>query len=156
MYNNVPFHIEKIEQIEKDSVEARRLYPRVKRVFLVSGDPFVLKANQLSRTAEKVNHHLPEVETIAMYGSIANIASKSDEDLKTLRSLKINDLNIGLESGAVLGGQGPSQRFYNRTGQDPDRTAQGCQLRLQSQYNNWVRREYSLGSECPGISKNRQ
>lgn len=99
MYKNVPFHIEKIEQIEKDLVEARRLYPRVKRVFLVSGDPFVLKANQLSRIAEKVNHHMPEVETITMYASIANIASKSDEELKALRSLNINDLNIGLESG---------------------------------------------------------
>ena len=46
-----------------------------------------------------INHHLPEVETITMYGSIANIASKSDEELKALRSLNINDLNIGLESG---------------------------------------------------------
>ncbi|WP_319548964.1 radical SAM protein [Desulfogranum marinum] len=99
MYNNVPFQVEQLEQIEKDLVEARRLYPSVKRVFLVSGDPFVLKVNQLIRIAEKVNHHLPEVETIAMYASIANITSKNNEELKALRSLKINDLNIGLESG---------------------------------------------------------
>jgi len=99
MYRNVPFDVEQIEQIEKDLEEARLLYPRVRRVFLVSGDPFVLKADQLSRIAEKINHHLPEVETIAMYGSIANIAGKSDEELKALRALNINDLNIGLESG---------------------------------------------------------
>lgn len=99
MYKNVPFHVEQLEQIEKDLAEARLLYLRVRRVFLVSGDPFVLKAEQLSRIAEKVNHHLPEVETIAMYGSISNIASKSDEELRALRALNINDLNIGLESG---------------------------------------------------------
>ena len=78
MYTNVPFHVERIEQIEHDLAEARLLYPHIKRVFLVSGDPFVLKADHLSQIAEKVHHHLPEVETIAMYGSIANIASKSD------------------------------------------------------------------------------
>lgn len=99
MYRNVPFSVEKIEQIEKDLTEARLLYSRVRRVFLVSGDPFVLKANQLSRIAERVNHHLPEVENIAMYDSITNIANKSDEELKALRALNINDLNIGLESG---------------------------------------------------------
>lgn len=99
MYRNVPFHVEQIAQIEKDLAEARLLYPRVRRVFLVSGDPFVLKADQLSRIAEKVKNHLPEVETIAMYASIVNIASKSDEELNALRSLNINDLNIGLESG---------------------------------------------------------
>jgi len=99
MYKNVPFRIEHLDQIEKDLSEARHLYPHVKRVFLLSGDPFVLNADQLSRIADKINHHLPEVETIAMYGSIENIAGKTDEELKTLRSLKINDLNIGLESG---------------------------------------------------------
>ena len=99
MYKNVPFHIEHLDQIEKDLSEARQLYPHVKRVFLLSGDPFVLNADQLSRIADKINHHFPEVETIAMYGSIENIAGKTDEELKTLRSLKINDLNIGLESG---------------------------------------------------------
>jgi coproporphyrinogen III oxidase-like Fe-S oxidoreductase len=99
MYKNVAFQVEQIEQIEKDIVEARLLYPRIKRVFLVSGDPFVLKAKQLVSIAEKINHHLPEVETIAMYASIATIAHKTGDELAALRKLKINDLNIGLESG---------------------------------------------------------
>ena len=99
MYSDVPFQVEQIEQIEKDLVEARLRYPIVKRVFLVSGDPFTLSANQLTRIAKAITHHFPEVETIAMYASISNIAKKTDQELAALRRLKINDLNIGLESG---------------------------------------------------------
>lgn len=99
MYRDVKFCTESIEQIEKDLLEARELYPIVKRIFLVNADPFVLSANKLKEIAEKINEILPEVETIAMYASINNIKDKTDEELKELRNLKINDLNIGIESG---------------------------------------------------------
>lgn len=99
MYRDVKFCVESIEQIEKDLLEAREFYPIIKRVFLVNADPFVLSANKLKEIAEKINEILPEVETIAMYASINNIKDKTDEELKELRNLKINDLNIGIESG---------------------------------------------------------
>lgn len=99
MYRDVKFCVESIEQIEKDLLEAREFYPIVKRVFLVNADPFVLSANKLKEIAEKINEILPEVETIAMYASINNIKDKTDEELKELRNLKINDLNIGIDSG---------------------------------------------------------
>lgn len=99
MYRDVTFCTESIEQIEKDLLEARELYPIVKRIFLVNADPFVLSADKLKEIAKKINEILPEVETIAMYASINNIKDKTDEELKELRSLKINDLNIGIESG---------------------------------------------------------
>jgi radical SAM superfamily enzyme YgiQ (UPF0313 family) len=46
-----------------------------------------------------VNEIFPEVETIAMYASVRNVIGKTDEELKELRALKINELNIGIESG---------------------------------------------------------
>ncbi|BCG61131.1 radical SAM protein [Paenibacillus sp. URB8-2] len=99
MYSDVPFQIETMEQIEQDLWEARRVYPKVNRIFLVNADPFALSADRLKSIAVKINEILPEVETIAMYASVNNIRNKSDEELKELRALKINDLNIGLESG---------------------------------------------------------
>lgn len=99
MYQEVDFQAETIEQIENDLLEARKLYSEVKRVFLVSGDPFCLSGSRLIEIAETINDILPEIETISMYASIRNIASKSDEELKALRRRKVNDLNIGLESG---------------------------------------------------------
>ncbi|MBP2034026.1 radical SAM superfamily enzyme YgiQ (UPF0313 family) [Clostridium algifaecis] len=99
MYKDVPFEIETMEQIEKDLLEARKNYPKVKRIFLVNADAFALSADRLKLIAKKINKILPEVETIAMYSSVKNIINKTDDELKELRTLKINDLNIGLESG---------------------------------------------------------
>ncbi|SHO43979.1 radical SAM protein [Desulfopila aestuarii] len=99
MYSDVRFQAETIEQIERDLREARRNCIEVKRVFLVSGDPFCLSSARLAEIADKINVILPEVETIAMYASIQNIGAKTDDELKALRARKINDLNIGLESG---------------------------------------------------------
>lgn len=99
MYKDVPFQVETMEQIEKDLLEARKVYSKVKRIFLVNADAFVLSADKLKTIAIKTNEILPEIETIAMYASVNNIKGKTDEELKELRDLKINELNIGIESG---------------------------------------------------------
>lgn len=99
MYHGVPFRMAAMEQIEHDLLEMRRVYRSAKRIFLTGADPFVLSADKLKTIAEKVNEIFPEVETIAMYASVKNIMSKTDEELRQLRALKINELNIGIESG---------------------------------------------------------
>lgn len=109
MYRSVSFQIEPMEQIEQDLKEASYYYPDTRRVFLENGDPFVLKTEQLTEIAEMIHRHLPYVDTIAMYASIKNIRSKSSEDLRLLRSLGINDLNIGVESG-----YDPALKYMNK------------------------------------------
>lgn len=52
MYIDVSFQVEQIGQVEKDLIEARLLFPQVKRVILVNGDPFILNAKQLTCVAE--------------------------------------------------------------------------------------------------------
>ena len=99
MYKDIPFEMETMEQIEQDLKEARKTYRQINRVFLVNGDPFVLNAKRLKEIAQKINEILPEVETIAMYASVNTITDKTDDELRELRALKINDLNIGVESG---------------------------------------------------------
>ncbi len=99
MYKDVKFAIESIEQIEKDLQEAKQLYGDVKRVFLVNGDAFVLSAGRLKPIAELIIKYFQNVEVITMYASINNIKGKSDEELRELRDLRINDLWVGLETG---------------------------------------------------------
>lgn len=101
MYSDILFKTESLEQIEQDLLEARETYSHVKRVFLVNADAFVLSGARLKIIANKINEILPEVETIAMYASVNNIKDKTDDELKELRALKINDLNIGIESGSA-------------------------------------------------------
>jgi radical SAM superfamily enzyme YgiQ (UPF0313 family) len=100
MYKGEKFRMAPMKQIEDDLREARLLYrSSAKRIFLTGADPFVLSANKLKAIAQMINDIFPEVETIAMYASVKNVIGKTDEELKELRALKINELNIGLESG---------------------------------------------------------
>ena len=99
MYRDEPFRVEPLEQIEEDLAEARQYVPNITRVFLENGDPFALSAARLEQIAVMIHAYLPRVETIAMYASIKNVIGKSDEELRRLRNLGINELNIGVESG---------------------------------------------------------
>ena len=99
MYKDVCFKMESLNQIEEDLKEARAMYHKVERIFLVNGDAFVLKADYLKDIALKIKEYLPECKTITMYASIQNIKAKTDEELKELRALGINDLYVGVESG---------------------------------------------------------
>lgn len=101
MYRNVRFGIESLEQIESDIIEASRhpFYRNSKRVFLLNGNPFVLKADRLIKIAELIHKYIPTVEVISMYASIKDIESKSDEELKAIKEAGISDLYIGVESG---------------------------------------------------------
>ena len=99
MYRDEPFRVEPLEQIEEDLAEARQYVPNITRVFLENGDPFALSADRLEQIAVMIHSNLPRVETIAMYASIKNVIGKTDEELRRLRILGINELNIGVESG---------------------------------------------------------
>jgi radical SAM superfamily enzyme YgiQ (UPF0313 family) len=109
MYRGTKFSVSPMEQIESDLRAARSRYRSVGRIFLVNADPFVLSAEKLKAIAEKINEIFPEVETIAMYASVKNIMDKTDAELKELRKLKINELNIGVESG-----MGEVLRHFNK------------------------------------------
>jgi len=99
MYHGTQFRMAPMKQIEKDLQEARKEYRSVKRIFLTGADPFVLDAGKLEAIAQKITMIFPEVDTIAMYASVKNIIGKTDEELRRLRALRINELNIGIESG---------------------------------------------------------
>ena len=99
MYPDVQFRVCPMEEVEADIEEAARYCPNVKRVFLEHGDAFVLSAERLLKIADAIHRRLPKVETIAMYASIQNIKTKTDEELRQLRDAGIHGLDIGVESG---------------------------------------------------------
>ncbi|MDY0389278.1 MAG: radical SAM protein [Desulfobulbus oligotrophicus] len=99
MYRDVRFRVIDLEQIERDLIEARQIYRQAKRIFLVNGDAFVLPAHRLVAIAQRINHYFPECTTITMYASIRDIRTKTDAQLRELKSYGINDLYIGIESG---------------------------------------------------------
>ena len=98
MYRDVSFQVEDMEQIERDLRETRAKRPWYRRIFLLGGDAFVLSAERLKEIARLSKGTLPNVETISMYASINNIETKTDGELRELRALGINELNIGFET----------------------------------------------------------
>ncbi|WP_101773885.1 radical SAM protein [Peptostreptococcus faecalis] len=101
MYRYTTFKMESLEQIESDVIEASNdpFYRYSKRVFLLNGNPFVLKAERLIAISKIIHKHMPNVEVITMYASVKDIENKTDEELKLLKEAGINDLYIGVESG---------------------------------------------------------
>jgi len=99
MYRDVHFRRIAMDQIEEDLQDARGIYPKAERIFLVNGDAFVLKADSLANIAERIRFYFPECRTITMYASIKDIRSKTDQELSDLKRLGINDLYVGVESG---------------------------------------------------------
>ncbi|WP_461205652.1 radical SAM protein [Clostridium sp. DL1XJH146] len=98
MYRDTCFSISPKDYVEEDLQELKSRGRSIKRIFLVNGEPFVLSTAKLIEIGEKINSYFPEIETITCYASIKNLKNKSLEDLKKLRSLKYNQLHIGLES----------------------------------------------------------
>lgn len=99
MYKGTQFTTESLDQIEKDLQEAKQLYGDIKRIFLINGDAFVLSASRLKPIAKLIIKYFPNMEVITMYASIRNIITKTDEELRELKDLRINDLWVGLETG---------------------------------------------------------
>ena len=100
MYKDTKFAIEQIDQIEKDLREAKKVNGNARRIFLVNGDAFVLSAKKLKSIAQLIIKYLPKVEVISMYASINNIKGKTNEQLRELRNLRINELWMGIEAGS--------------------------------------------------------
>lgn len=90
-----------MSQIQEDLLEVRSYYGNgVKQIILVTGDAFALPTRDLKGIGKLIASIFPRIDTISMYASIRNIKDKTDEELLALRALKLNDFNIGVDSGS--------------------------------------------------------
>lgn len=99
MYSDLKFQPSPMEWIEGDIKEIASVYPHIDRLQLLSADPFVLSFERLDEICDLINGHLPNVKTMTMAARVDNVADKSVEELKILKSKGIVELNLGAESG---------------------------------------------------------
>lgn len=99
MYKSKQFQVRPLDQIKKDFIHARQMYPYVRRIFLADGDALVLSTEKLVEILDFINDLFPEVERISAYATAKNILGKSIEDLEILKNKKMTMLYMGLESG---------------------------------------------------------
>ncbi len=97
-YRQKKFKIKPLEQIEKDLHEARH-YEHVDRVFLCDGDALIIPQPRLEEILGLINQNLPDIERIGTYANAKSILRKSVNELKTLKSLGLKIIYLGVETG---------------------------------------------------------
>ncbi len=104
VYKDTPFELKPPETLNADLQFAQKYCRRQKRVFLADGDVLILSQKRLIEIIGKIRQQLPWITRISLYGNARAVRNKSAEQLATLKSMGLDRVYMGLESGcdAVL------------------------------------------------------
>ncbi|WP_353097566.1 radical SAM protein [Tissierella praeacuta] len=100
MYKDKKFRIRNTNEILEDLQMGRERYKYVKRIFIADGDALAIKTEELIKILSFIKEQFPECERVGVYGSPKAILSKSNEELKKLKSLGLGIIYLGVESGS--------------------------------------------------------
>ncbi len=98
-FKDVSFQIKPEDVIDSDLDFAQKHCHRQNRVFLADGDVLILSQKRLVRLFSKIRRHLPWITRISLYGSARSIRNKTIKELLELKSLGLDRVYMGLESG---------------------------------------------------------
>ncbi len=99
MYKGVPCRFQSLEETEAAIAQAQNAHPAARRIFLADGDVMALPFGKLKPVLEMLNARFPRLARINVYANGHSILQKSAAELRTLKTLKLNTLYMGLESG---------------------------------------------------------
>lgn len=99
MYRSLQYRSLTISEVRALITKESRRHPEAKRVFLADGDVMRRPFSELRDILGMLNESLPGLARVNLYANGSSIAAKSHEELRTLRSLKLHTLYMGLESG---------------------------------------------------------
>lgn len=91
-----------LAEIEEDLQIIHKWQPRARRVYLTGANPFALSYNRLMDIAVLLRRYLPEMVSFGMFARVTDIESKSVDELKNLRHMKMDNINIGMETAHDL------------------------------------------------------
>ncbi len=98
LYDGTPFRMSPLSEIEEDLKVIRQWQPRARRVYLTGANPFALSYNRLMDVALLLRKYLPHLVSFGMFARVTDIIPKSVEELRNLRHLKLDSINIGMET----------------------------------------------------------
>jgi radical SAM superfamily enzyme YgiQ (UPF0313 family) len=98
-YKDKQFRIRTEEEIAANLAFAGRYCNRQHKVFLADGDALILSQKRLTTLFRRIRTALPQVRRISLYGNAKSIRSKSLQQLQELKSLGLDRIYMGLESG---------------------------------------------------------
>lgn len=98
LYHGTSFRMSPLSEVEEDLRVIRQWQPRARRVYLTGANPFVLSYDKLMDIAILLRKYLPHMVSFGMFARVTDIAPKSVEELKNLRYMKLDGINIGMET----------------------------------------------------------
>ena len=99
-YKDVRFHLKEDDVVDQDIYFAATYCKRQKRVFLADGDALIMPQRRLVDLLTRIRIKIPWVNRISLYGNAKSVLLKSTEELQELKSLGLDRVYMGLESGA--------------------------------------------------------
>ena len=100
MYNGKQFRIKPFETILADLQEARRLHPRVERIFFADGDALCMATDKLLKLLHATHELFPECSRVGIYSRPSQLLKKSEDELISLKQAGLGIAYIGAESGS--------------------------------------------------------
>lgn len=98
LYHGTPFRMSPLSEVEEDLRVIKQWQPHARRVYLTGANPFALSYNKLMDIAILLRKYLPHMVSFGMFARVTDIAPKSVEELKNLRHMKLDSINIGVET----------------------------------------------------------
>lgn len=98
-YKDQPFAIKDLSVVKEDLQFAKDHCRKQKRLFLADGDVLILSQKRLIALLSEVRQTLPWVNKVSLYGSAKAVRSKTLSQLQELKSLGLDRVYMGLESG---------------------------------------------------------
>lgn len=98
LYHGTPFRMSPLAEVEEDLQVIRQWQPRARRIYLTGANPFVLSYDRLMDIAFLLRKYMPNMRSFGMFARVTDIAPKSVEELKNLRHMKLDNINIGMET----------------------------------------------------------
>jgi radical SAM superfamily enzyme YgiQ (UPF0313 family) len=98
-YKGELFQIRDDATVDGDLEFAARHCRRLNRVFLAAGDALIIPQERLVTLLLRIREKLPWIRRISLYANVKGIMAKSPTQLAALKSLGLDRVYMGLESG---------------------------------------------------------
>lgn len=102
LYHGTSFRMSPLSEVEEDLRVIKQWQPRARRVYLTGANPFALSYDKLMNIANLLRKYLPHMVSFGMFARVTDIIPKSVEELKNLRHMKLDSINIGMETAHDL------------------------------------------------------
>jgi radical SAM superfamily enzyme YgiQ (UPF0313 family) len=99
MYRGLPYRRLPLDEIRSLVMAESRRDPDARRIFLADGDVMRRPFDELRCILDLLRRSFPGLARVGLYANGSSIAGKTEEQLRTLRALKLHTLYMGLESG---------------------------------------------------------